>query len=249
MEILNFYDRSLNGCRKWIDKMIERDPANEATIGLLKAVNEFRRQMGLPFVFPAGLGRAQVVDGITGYLSLGDLEALKYCALNVNGKCVNIGVHNGLSAYFIAKHNPRLEVYGVDAYRGMSARSDKVNEKTMKIAEDNLARLKNTQLIIGMSCEVAGQWRDDIGFLFIDGNHLVEGAVSDFEAWSPFVVEGGLVAVHDAYGKVSASVMELRRRDGAHGPDVVCGMLAESSRYEFVMVSGCTEIWQKTRRK
>jgi cephalosporin hydroxylase len=36
-----------------------------------------------------------------------------------------------------------------------------------------------------------------IDFLFIDGDHTYEGVKDDFERYSPFVSEGGLIAFHD----------------------------------------------------
>jgi hypothetical protein len=38
---------------------------------------------------------------------------------------------------------------------------------------------------------------DKINFLFIDGDHSIEGASYDFENYSPKVVKGGLIAFHD----------------------------------------------------
>jgi cephalosporin hydroxylase len=37
----------------------------------------------------------------------------------------------------------------------------------------------------------------DIDFLFIDGDHTYEGVKDDFERYSPFVADGGLIAFHD----------------------------------------------------
>ena len=37
----------------------------------------------------------------------------------------------------------------------------------------------------------------DIDFLFIDGDHTYEGVKDDFERYSPFVADGGLIALHD----------------------------------------------------
>jgi cephalosporin hydroxylase len=37
----------------------------------------------------------------------------------------------------------------------------------------------------------------DIDFLFIDGDHTYEGVKDDFERYSPFVSDGGLIAFHD----------------------------------------------------
>jgi predicted O-methyltransferase YrrM len=41
-------------------------------------------------------------------------------------------------------------------------------------------------------------WEGMIDFLFIDGDHAYESCLRDFTEWSPFVSEGGLIALHDA---------------------------------------------------
>lgn len=38
---------------------------------------------------------------------------------------------------------------------------------------------------------------ESIDFLFIDGDHTYEGAKKDYQLYSPFVREGGLIALHD----------------------------------------------------
>ncbi|EMA44512.1 O-methyltransferase-like protein [Halococcus morrhuae DSM 1307] len=38
---------------------------------------------------------------------------------------------------------------------------------------------------------------DAIDFLFIDGDHTYDGVKDDFERYSPFVADGGLIAFHD----------------------------------------------------
>ncbi len=41
-------------------------------------------------------------------------------------------------------------------------------------------------------------WRDPIDFLFIDADHSWAAIERDWHGWTPFVVEGGLVALHDS---------------------------------------------------
>lgn len=55
----------------------------------------------------------------------------------------------------------------------------------------------------GPSADIADSWRSSqpepsIGFLFIDGEHSYEGVTADLSHWTPLVVNGGLVALHDA---------------------------------------------------
>jgi len=226
---------------------VEIEPANENVINLLLQVDSFRRKQCLPYRFLAGLGEAQTIDGIYGLLTCGDIEALRYAAWVSEGKSVNIGVFNGLSSYVIAKTNPALQVFGIDAYQGMEAQLNEINHERARQAEQNLKLVPNAQLLIGWSTEVAQYWRDELGMLFIDGDHQVNGAVTDFNTWSPFIKKGGFIAIHDAYGKISRSAAKFREILDGHGPDVICEILDNDNGYEFIMVRGCTEVWRKIK--
>ncbi|MGH9412802.1 MAG: class I SAM-dependent methyltransferase [Terriglobales bacterium] len=48
------------------------------------------------------------------------------------------------------------------------------------------------------SAEAAREWSRPIRLLWIDGDHTWEGARADFEAFAPYLVPDGIVAVHDA---------------------------------------------------
>ena len=49
----------------------------------------------------------------------------------------------------------------------------------------------------GDSKEIGKIWRIPLGLLFIDGDHSFEGAKSDYEYFSPYIIEGGFLAMHD----------------------------------------------------
>lgn len=53
--------------------------------------------------------------------------------------------------------------------------------------------------IVGDSPFIASTWSKPIAFLFIDGGHAVEVARDDYEAWTPHVVVGGTLAIHDVF--------------------------------------------------
>jgi predicted O-methyltransferase YrrM len=42
------------------------------------------------------------------------------------------------------------------------------------------------------------QWKRKVDFLFIDGDHSVKGAKDDWDAWTPWVADGGHVVLHDS---------------------------------------------------
>jgi len=53
--------------------------------------------------------------------------------------------------------------------------------------------------VVGRSPDVAAGWRTPLAFLFIDGGHGVEPARLDYEVWTPNVVVGGTLAIHDVF--------------------------------------------------
>jgi hypothetical protein len=70
---------------------------------------------------------------------------------------------------------------------------------------------------------VAKGWNRPIRFLWIDGDHTWAGVKLDFDLFSPFLVEGAIVALHDTLhefeGPIRVFVEEILRSDrfGAAG--------------------------------
>lgn len=58
--------------------------------------------------------------------------------------------------------------------------------------------------VVGESTAVAAHWRTPLGLVFIDGGHGHQPAHADYEAWSPWVDMGGLLAVHDVFADPAA---------------------------------------------
>ena len=53
--------------------------------------------------------------------------------------------------------------------------------------------------VVGQSIPIARVWRTPLGFLFIDGGHAEDVAMSDYRLWSPHVTPGGTLAIHDVF--------------------------------------------------
>ena len=51
----------------------------------------------------------------------------------------------------------------------------------------------------GTRCPSRSAWRTPLGFLFIDGGHAEDVALGDYTNWSPYVVAGGTLAIHDVF--------------------------------------------------
>ena len=53
--------------------------------------------------------------------------------------------------------------------------------------------------VVGDSPSVAAAWATPLAFLFIDGGHGDEPARTDYERWTPHVVPGGVLCIHDVF--------------------------------------------------
>jgi predicted O-methyltransferase YrrM len=51
--------------------------------------------------------------------------------------------------------------------------------------------------IISTSIDAVKDWKMHIGILWIDGGHRYEMVKKDFHLWTPFLVDNGIVALHD----------------------------------------------------
>ena len=68
------------------------------------------------------------------------------------------------------------------------------------VAQHELARHPRGRAVLlrQWSHEAAADWHTPIDFLFIDGDHSWEGLERDWRAWTPHIVPGGFVALHDS---------------------------------------------------
>ena len=53
--------------------------------------------------------------------------------------------------------------------------------------------------VVGESAAVAAYWRTPLSLLFVDGGHGEEPAHADYAGWAPWVMPGGLLAIHDVF--------------------------------------------------
>jgi len=112
-------------------------------------------------------------------------------------KCiVEIGVHFGYSLFTFARDYPKATVIGIDNFCYHDSDEARVH------LERHVPDFKNIRILEGDSLKVAAGWRNpevylDIDMLHIDGGHDYQTCKDDFEAWSPFVMPGGVVLFHD----------------------------------------------------
>jgi hypothetical protein len=118
---------------------------------------------------------------------------------NINPKVtVDLGVDYGYSLYCLA--TPRIgKVYGIDLFdvaAGYSSGSD-TYDVVMEFKEKH--QFDNVEVIKGDFCEIAKVWKEPIQILHIDGDHSYECVKRDWDTWSPFVENGGVIIMHDLF--------------------------------------------------
>lgn len=109
---------------------------------------------------------------------------------------VELGVDLGFSSFAMCLDNPGT-VYGIDTFEGddhAGLKSD-AYERMMQVKEQH--GFDNLEIIRGTFKEAAASWDRPVDILHIDGFHSVEAVQEDFDTWSPFLREGGVVLLHD----------------------------------------------------
>jgi len=117
------------------------------------------------------------------------------------GRLVEVGVWHGVTTCQLRKAMaPDGVLLGIDPYPigrlGFSAQRC--------IARREVARIRNGSMrwvrLTGVQAarEYASSGDKLVDFVFIDGDHSLEGLSGDWHAWSPLVAPDGIVALHDS---------------------------------------------------
>ena len=129
-----------------------------------------------------------------------------------NGRVVEIGSFKGRSTCWLAtgsKEGGRAKVAAVDHFRGSpehqlgGSHEDPdiiAHGSTLPTIQANLKKNDLADWVTihaGDSTEIARGWSEPIRLLFIDGDHSYEATAHDFNTWTRFVVQRGLVIFHD----------------------------------------------------
>jgi len=168
--------------------------------------------------------RANDVPGFIGELEFRALGLLA-AAAPAGGVTVEIGSFKGKSTVALASIAAQYgfgEVVSIDPHTSPSVTDPMFTEKA-----SSFEGFMNTLLTTGIernvevhraaSRDVAPGWTRPIRLLWIDGDHTYAGAKEDFDLFSPFVIEGGIVAFHDTLhefeGPIRVVVEDLLQSD------------------------------------
>ena len=169
-------------------------------------------------------------------------------ALAGRGPLLEIGSWCGTSAVYLgdAAEQAATVLFCVDHHRGSEENQagwehhdpDVVDPRTGRI--DTLPAFRRTiedagleatvVAVVGESTLVAAHWQTRLGMVFIDGGHGHGPAHADYEAWTPKLAPGGLLAIHDVFEDPVA---------GGRPPYEIWSRAAASSHFEPLERLGC----------
>lgn len=144
---------------------------------------------------------------IDGWLSREEGLILYHLAkiANQNHPIVEIGSFQGKSTIFIAsalKEKRENVVYAIDPHKGSVKAGKKEYKPTLRLLAHNIKKFKVNKFVILIpktSEEASIKWKKPISFLFIDGLHEYNYIKQDLTLWLPYLIDGGIVACHDAF--------------------------------------------------
>lgn len=163
----------------------------------------------------------QQILNAKGFLSMAEGLKLFELAQRASGQapCLEIGSYCGKSSLFLAEGCRVAGGYGlfsVDHHRGSQEQQPGQEYFDADLYDSTLGRintlphfLRNLEgaglqhwiiPIVGESTQVARNWiGGKLSLVFIDGGHSDCDVSSDYECWSPYVIQGGYLCFHDIY--------------------------------------------------
>ena len=133
------------------------------------------------------------------------------------GLCLEVGSYCGKSAIYIgaAVKENKQKLYSIDHHKGSEEQQpgeeffdpdlldeDKTGINTLPFFLNTIdkAGLTNVVIpIISTSVEAGEVWSKPLAMVFIDGGHSEKAANEDYDTWSPHLIQGGLLAIHDVF--------------------------------------------------
>ncbi len=159
------------------------------------------------------------IESVKGFMDPAEGAALHDAALDMarQSPVMEIGSYCGKSTVYLGtacKARGGL-LYALDHHRGSEenqpgwehhdpdtwdARAGAMD--TMPFFRDTLrrAQLEDTVVAIVTKSRLAARyWNIPLSMLFIDGGHALEMAMIDYRGFSPHVMQGGILAIHDIF--------------------------------------------------
>ena len=134
-----------------------------------------------------------------------------------HGPVLEVGTYCGKSAVYLgaAAREVGGVVFTVDHHRGSEENQAGWEHHDTELVDAHTGRMDTLPFfrrtiedagledvvvaLVGDSTTVAAYWRTPLSLLFIDGGHGEGPAHADYGGWAPWVVNGGLLAIHDVF--------------------------------------------------
>lgn len=198
-------------------------------------------------------GRLAVAEAATGFMPTEEGLALFDTTTDYlgTGIAVEIGSYCGKSTVFLgsAAQLTGGTVVTVDHHRGSEEHQEGWEYHDTSLVDpttgkfDTLGRFRATitaagldesvVAVVGRSAAVARFWRSPIDVLFIDGGHTDEAATTDYEGWSPWIRQGGVLLIHDVFPDPA---------DGGQAPHRIYRRALDSGEFADVRTVGSLRV-------
>ena len=169
------------------------------------------------------------------------------------GPLLEIGSYCGKSATYLgAAARERGQVlYSIDHHRGSEENQPgeeffdlrfvdadgRVDTLPCFRATIEAAGLEDTVIgIVAQSEVVATTWATPLGLVFIDGGHTAKAAQADYDGWTPHVMRGGLLVIHDVFPDPA---------DGGRPPFEIYQRARESDIFEEIAATGSLRVLRR----
>lgn len=116
------------------------------------------------------------------------------------------------------EHQPGEEYHDGDLFDAEIGRMDSLPVLRRTLHRAGLEDI--AVLLVAPSVRAAAIWAMPLGMLFIDGGHSHAAAHADYDAWSPHIGPGGILAIHDLFPDPATggqAPIEIYRRALASG--------------------------------
>ncbi|TWF93743.1 class I SAM-dependent methyltransferase [Saccharopolyspora dendranthemae] len=177
----------------------------------------------------------------TAYLGTGvGVEIGTYCgkstiflgaaARSTGGRIVTVDHHRGSE-----EHQPGWEYHDPGLVDATVGKLDTLGEFRRTLARAGLE--DEVTAVVGRSGTIAGFWRTPLTFLFIDGGHTEEAAITDYEGWAHWLAPGGALVIHDVFPNPE---------DGGQAPYNIYRRALDTGAFTETRVTGSMRVLERT---
>jgi MMP 1-O-methyltransferase len=185
------------------------------------------------------------------------------------GPCLEIGSYCGRSAAYLGLGCSQTGtiLYSIDHHRGSEEQQpgqayfdpDLIDHKSGMIDTFRFFRKTITDLnledtvvpIVSRSRTVARTWNTPLSLVFIDGGHTFEAAFEDYRCWSPHIMPGGFLVIHDIFhdpalgGQAPRCIYEMAVSSGLFAELPMTKTLGVLKRGTAGITDTACAIWQR----